>query len=118
MKSIFTKEAFLFLISAFVQRWLSRHLQRDKRFGASPANNYTWGSGDKWFKRRRGPKTTHAAYGKDTEVAGGLAATDNGQHPLPETGYTGTTGGYHTGPIGTSVNPYGYENRRTAATNY
>lgn len=107
--------AFLFLISAFMQLWLGRHHQREKRFGPSPANNYTSGSGNRWFGRRRGPKTTHDAYAKDTEVAGGLAAAD---HPSHETGYTGTTGGYHTGPIGTSVNPYGYENRRTAATNY
>ena len=110
--------AFLFLISAFMQLWLGRHHQREKRFGPSPANNYTSGSGNKWFKRRRGPKTTRDAYGKDTEVAGGLAVTDNGQHLSSETGYTGATSGYHNGPIGTSVNPYGYENRRTAATNY
>lgn len=101
--------AFLFLISAFMQLWLGRHHQREKRFGPSPANNYTSGSGNKWFKRRRGPKTTRAAYAKDTEVAGGLAVADNDLR---------TTGGYHTGPVGTGVNPYGYDNRRTAATNY
>jgi hypothetical protein len=107
--------AFLFLISAFMQLWLGRHHQREKRFGPSPANNYTYGSGNKWFKRRRGPKTTQAAYAKDTEVAGGLNAPDA---PAHETGYTGTTGGYHTGPVGTSVNPYGYDNHRPTATNY
>jgi hypothetical protein len=26
--------------------------------------------------------------------------------------------GYHTHPTGTAVNPYGYDNSRTAATNY
>jgi hypothetical protein len=110
--------AFIFLISAFMQLWLGRHHQREKRFGPSPANNYTSGSGNKWFKRRRGAKTTHAAYAKDSEAAGGLAAADHDLRPSHEPGYTGTTGGYHTGPIGTSVNPYGYENRHTAATNY
>lgn len=28
------------------------------------------------------------------------------------------TNGYHTAPTGTAVNPYGYDNTRTAATNY
>src|SRR5215469_5211100 len=77
--------AFLFLISAFMQLWLGRHHQREKRYGPSPANNYTSGSGNKWFNRRRGPKTTHDAYGKDSEAAGGLAVADHD--------HTGTTGG-------------------------
>jgi hypothetical protein len=138
--------AFLFLFSALIQLWLGRHHQREKRFGPSPKNNYTSGSGNRWFNRKRGPKTTNAAYAKDAEAgAGGLAvpaavAADN-RHSH-ETGYTGTTagdagtftgnkyentnanthipttaGGYHTGPTGTNVNPYGYENR-TAGTNF
>jgi len=118
--------AFLFLTSAFMQLWLGRHHQHEKRFGPSPANNYTSGSGGKWFKRRRGPKTTHAAYAKDTEAAGGLAAADAGTGHGTYTGnkYESTSpsiptaGGYHTGPVGTSVNPYGYGSSRTAATNY
>jgi len=134
--------AFLFLISAFMQLWIGRHHQREKRYGPSPANNYTSGSGNRWFRRRQGPRTTHAAYGKDSEAAGGLAAgglaaADPDTRPSHETGYTGTTagtgtytgnkyeasptiptaGGYHTGPTGTSVNPYGY-GHTTAATNY
>lgn len=130
--------AFLFLTSAFMQFWLGRHHQREKRYGPSPSNNYTSGSGNRWFGRRRGPKTTHAAYAKDAEVADGLGVADHDLRPSHETGYTGTTagtgtytgnkyeatsaiptsGGYHTGPTGTSVNPYGYEATRTAATNY
>jgi len=131
--------AFLFLISAFMQLWIGRHHRREKRYGPSPANNYTSGSGNRWFRRRQGPKTTHAAYTKDAEATGGLAVADHDIRPSHETGYTGTTagtgtgtytgnkyeanptiptaGGYHTGPAGSSVNPYGYEHT-TAATNY
>jgi hypothetical protein len=131
--------AFLFLTSAFMQFWIGRHHQHEKRYGPGPSNNYTSGSGTRWFGRRgRGPRTTHAAYAKDAEATGGLAAADPDIRPSHETGYTGTTAGtgtytgnkyettptiptasgYHTGPMGTSVNPYGYENTRTAATNY
>jgi len=136
--------AILFLFSAIVQLWLGRHHKREKRFGPSPSNNYTSGSGNRWFRRKRGPKTTHAAYNKDAELgalgAGGLAADHTAEYRTShETGYTGTTaghntytgnkydstqpaipttGGYHTGPTGTGVNPYGYENTRTAGTNF
>jgi len=130
--------AFLFLISAIMQLWLARHHQKEKRFGPSPSNNYTKGSGNKWFRRKRSPKTTHAAYQKDAELgavgAGGLAAGHHADfRPSHETGTTvgaptgtftdhkyetqptiPTTGGYHTGPTGTSVNPYGYDNAHTA----
>jgi hypothetical protein len=137
--------AFLFIIAAIVQLWLGRHHRREKRYGPSPANNYTSGSGNRWFRRRRGPKTTNAAYRKDAELgavgAGGLA-TEHHVHDRPsaETGSTGTTagtgtytgtkyepaqthiptaGGYHTGPTVTAVNPYGYDHHHTtAATNY
>jgi len=137
--------AFLFLISAVVQLWLGRHHQKQKKYGPSPANNYTAGSGTKWYKRnKRSSKTTHDSYAKDAELgavgAGGLTAHDAHHadfRPSHETGttvgaphgtYTGnkyeaqptipTTGGYHTGPTGTHVNPYGYENNRTSGTNF
>ena len=125
----------LFLISALTQLAIGRNHQREKRFGPSPANNYTSGSGKKWFRRKRGPRTTHDAYAKDAETgivgggaAGGLAAPDHTVRPSHDTGYTGTTvgnanaythdkynapathGGYHTAPTGTGVNPYGYDN--------
>jgi hypothetical protein len=133
---------FLFIISALVQLWLGRHHQKEKRYGPSPSNNYTTGSGNRWFKRNRAPKTTHDAYGKDAELgavgAGGLAAGHAAGHhndfrPSHETGTTvggptgtfvdhkyetqqthPTTGGYHTGPTGTHANPYGYDNAHTA----
>jgi len=132
--------AFLFIISALVQLWLGRHHQKEKRYGPSPSNNYTTGSGNRWFKRNRGPKTTNQAYQKDAELgavgAGGLAAAHHDDfRPSHETGTTvggptgtftdhkyetqptiPTTGGYHTGPTGSTVNPYGYENTHNAHT--
>lgn len=124
--------AFLFLFAAFIQLWIGRHHQKEKRYGPSPANNYTSGSGNKWFaRRRRGHAATDGAYAKDAEAgvaAGGLAvpaAHDN--RVSHDTAYTGTTaggahdtytgnkyeatqhvptaGGYHTGPTGTGVVP-------------
>jgi len=91
--------AFLFLISAIMQLWLGRHHQKEKRYGPSPSNNYTAGSGTRWFRRKRGPKTTHAAYQKDAELgavgAGGLAAGHHADfRPSHE---TGTTVGAPTG---------------------
>jgi hypothetical protein len=141
--------AFLFLFSALTQLWLARHHQREKRYGPSPKNNYTSGSGGSWFKRRRAAKANKTAH-KDAElgaIGGAGLAAHHVQHAdairtSHETGYTGTTaggtyagekyenthapthpviptnGGYHTGPTGTSVNPYGYDNTAKVATNY
>jgi hypothetical protein len=125
------------LISAVFSLFIGRHHQKEKRIGPSPTNNYTSGSGNRWFKRnKRSPKTTHDAYAKDAELgaAGGLAAGHNAEfRPSHETGTTvgaptgtfvdhkqhnqppiPTTGGYHTGPTGSTVNPYGYDNTQTA----
>jgi hypothetical protein len=135
--------AFIFAISALMHIWLGRNHQREKKFGPSPSNNYTAGSGGRWFKRRRGAKTTHDTYAKDAEAQGALGVPLATVRPSQETGYTGTTagvgdgyardthgstkydthatvpttGGYHTAPQGTGVNPYGYE-QRTAGTNF
>lgn len=135
--------AFIFAISALMHIWLGRNHQREKKFGPSPKNNYTAGSGTRWFKRRRGPKATHDANAKDAEAQGALGVPPAAVRPSQETGYTGTTagigdgytrdtyasdkynthatvptaGGYHTAPTGTGVNPYGYESR-TAGTNF
>jgi len=124
--------AFIFAISALTHVWLARNHQREKKFGPSPKNNYTAGSGSKWFKRRRGHKTSHDAYAKDAEAQGALGVPPAAVRPSQETGYTGTTaghttdayahdkynnhatvpttGGYHTAPAGSGVNPYGYDN--------
>jgi hypothetical protein len=134
--------AFIFLISALFQLWLGRHHQREKRYGPSPANNYGSGSGVRWFRRRRGAKSAHAAAAKDAEVGAFSPTVVGGHHTngytnghttvATDDSYVGnkyettqhnagipTAGGYHTGPAGTSVNPYGYDNtHRTAGTNF
>ena len=127
--------------------WIARHHRKEKKYGPSPANNYTSGSGRRKFWQRK-PRTTHEAYAKDAELApvaaGGAGAgagtaytsqpSYNGRYS-GETGYTGTTQaqsdhyggannkydthtGYHTGPTGTSVNPYGYDHTRSTASNF
>jgi hypothetical protein len=124
--------AILFLFSALVQVALARHHKKEKRYGPSPSNNYTGGSGVKFWQRRR--KNNAVAGGlRDPEMAGSAAAptstlTPGAPHdvrPSHDTAYTGTTvsnpgqyesnkplhGGYHTAPTGT-YNQTGY------ATNY
>lgn len=140
---ILTQLSFLFLISAVVQLCLGRHHKREKAFGPSPTNNYTSGTAGKkkWFGRKnKNATTSNNIYAKDAEATGGLPTTGTEYRTSHETGYTGTTaghdatytgnkyestqpaiptnGGYHTAPTGTGVNPYGYENNRTAGTNF
>lgn len=124
--------SFLFLISAIVQLALGRHHKKEKRFGPSPANNYTAGSGIKFWQRRRKNRGL-----RDPEMAGTVpvTSTTNGTlapgatdyRPSHDTAYTGSTvaphsatyenphkplvGGYHTAPTGTYTNA-------TPATNY
>ncbi|KAL4951141.1 hypothetical protein BDW69DRAFT_43271 [Aspergillus filifer] len=51
---------FFFLISILFQFLLGRHHKREKRFGPSPTNNYTYGSGTKrrgfWNRNKRSPE--------------------------------------------------------------
>lgn len=91
--------AFLFLITALMQIALVRHHRSEKKYGPSPANNYTSGSGRRRFWQRK-PKTTDNTLEKDAElgVAGagvGAAATHHTrQHdlrPSHDTAYTGST---------------------------
>lgn len=121
--------AILFLISAFVQIALSRHHKKEKRFGPSPANGYTAGSGVKFWQRRKARKAHNRAL-RDPEVAtttttthhnGGLATGPTDYRPSHDTAYTGSTvaphnthgdnlhkplvGGYHTAPTGTYNTP-------------
>ncbi|KAF2839707.1 hypothetical protein M501DRAFT_901436, partial [Patellaria atrata CBS 101060] len=89
--------AFLFFLSALTQIWLARHHKKEKRYGPSPSNNYTSGTGRRRFwNRRRGPKTT-----RDAEIGAGHKE----YRPSHDTAYTGSTvapgAGYHTGPTGT-----------------
>lgn len=55
--------SFLFLISILFQILLARHHKREKRFGPSPANGYTWGSRRKFWSRK---KNNAGATGTDT----------------------------------------------------
>ena len=136
----------LFFISAALQVWVARHHRKEKKYGPSPANNYTSGYGKRKFWQRKN-KSAPGTFTKDAEAApvvsggagtgGGLAAGPvYDERPSAETGYTGTTQtqgnqyggannkyethtGYHTGPTGTSVNPYGYDNAmRGTASNF
>jgi hypothetical protein len=122
----------LFLISALVQFCLGRLHKKEKRYGPSPANGYTKGSGVKFFGRKnRKNRSAH-----DAEMAGAIPATGTSTlasapyeyRPSHDTAYTGSTvaptsatydhthkpmtGGYHTAPVGT------YNASHTPATNY
>lgn len=114
--------AFLFPISALVQLAMGRHHKKEKRFGPSPSNNYTRGSGIKFWQRRR---RNNGAL-PDPEMSGATGTLAPGAHdvrPSHDTAYTGSTvaaggyenpnkplaGGYHTAPTGTYRSP---------ATNY
>jgi len=120
--------AFLFLIAALVQFWLGRRHQHEKRYGPSPANGYTSGTGRKGFFRRNRASTRshHKEAGVGAIPAGGVATngrhsyqtntTDGVNHKYDETAFVPAhethapaAGGYHTSP---AVNPYGYENSR------
>lgn len=80
---------FLFLITAVVQLLLVRHHQKEKRFGPSPSNNYTKGSGRRqpFWKRRN--RDTHST--RDAEMATGTVPTTAGYRPSHETHMTGST---------------------------
>jgi hypothetical protein len=106
-----------------VQVWLGRRHVRDRRYGPSPANDYTAGSGIRWWKRRRGARSAHAAAVKEAapdgaftraSAADGPAAprlnphareqpvADNGPQRYSEVYHAG---GYHTAPTGAAVDP-------------
>ncbi|KAI9836757.1 MAG: hypothetical protein M1837_003245 [Sclerophora amabilis] len=74
----------LFLITAVLQFLVAKHHQKEKRYGPSPANNYTTGS------RRRfgfGKKKQHNT--RDAELA--TTGTGHNIRPSHDTGYTGST---------------------------
>ncbi|KAF2829648.1 hypothetical protein CC86DRAFT_285963 [Ophiobolus disseminans] len=122
--------AFLFLISIPMALFLSRHHKKEKRYGPSPSNGYTRGSGVKFWQRnqrKRGLRDPEVGTVPAT-TTGGLVAPGHDVRPSHDTAYTGSTvaapgteyagahhkkglsGGYHTAPTGT------YHN--TPATNY
>lgn len=93
--------AFLFLFLALVQVALVRHHKKEKRFGPSPANNYTSGSGKRrfWNRKREGAAVGGAAAGtaayehhhhKNTATRDPeMGAVDT--RPSHDTAYTGST---------------------------
>jgi len=121
--------AFLFLISIPVQILLSRHHKKEKRFGPSPTNNYTRGTGVKFWQRNKRSTGLRDPEVATTTTAPGatLAPGARDYRPSHDTAYTGSTvgaphtgyesnlnkpvqGGYHSAPTAT----YG----ATPATNY
>jgi hypothetical protein len=126
--------AFLFILSALVQVALRQHHKKEKKYGPSPANGYTAGTGKKPKFWQRGRKQRGVAGHRDPEMAGGVPVVAGngipGHHDTVrqshDTAFTGTTagrtsaaydhnkplvGGYHTAPTGTY-------NHATPATNY
>ena len=75
---------FLFIITAVLQVLLVRHHKKEKRYGPSPANNYTSGTGSTPFWRRN-KKIRNT---RDAEMA---TAGTGAIQPSYDTGYTGTT---------------------------
>jgi len=78
---------FLFLVTAAFEVLLIHHHRKEKRFGPSPANDYTAGSGRRPFwRRRRGPQAT-----RDAEIATAGTVHNAGYRPSHETHMTGST---------------------------
>lgn len=97
--------SFLFAISVLFQVLLGRHHKREKRFGPSPANGYTWGSRRKWWSRKKNTPEEGA-----DALPGHPAPIDvemDGKQPATEKGWFGrnktptptppATGGYGYG---------------------
>ncbi|KIW34208.1 uncharacterized protein PV07_01000 [Cladophialophora immunda] len=108
---------FLFLITAGMQMMLARHHKKEKRYGPSPANNYTKGFGRRPFwKRNRANGTT-----RDAEMATGTTPT-GAYRPSHETGMTGST--MQGGHVPVTSEPkygqpgYGMQGYSAPATNY
>ncbi|KAF2151732.1 hypothetical protein K461DRAFT_279226 [Myriangium duriaei CBS 260.36] len=95
--------AFLFLVLGFTQLLLVRSHKKDKRYGPSPANNYTSGTGSRgrfWQRNKRGHAGDAAAAGA---IGGTAAAHHHHSHnrdpemagvdtrPSHDTAFTGST---------------------------
>ena len=79
---------FLFLITPIFQLMLVRHHKKEKRYGPSPSNDYTTGTGRRPFWKRNGRK--NKANTRDAEMATGTSPAA-GYRPSHETGMTGST---------------------------
>ncbi|SMY20328.1 unnamed protein product [Zymoseptoria tritici ST99CH_1A5] len=119
--------AFLFLVAAAFQVLLVRSHKKEKRYGPSPANNYTSGSAKRnfWQRKKKEPVMARdAEMGSTTSPP--LAVPHHDNRPSYETGTTvgggnghltatqidkvvgadGSHSGYYTQPTGTAANPY------------
>jgi hypothetical protein len=104
--------SFFFLISILFQVLLARHHKREKRFGPSPANNYTYGTGRKWWGRKK--NNPEASGGVDTlpthptpadiEMGGEKQPQKNWFGSWGKNKHAAATGTHATGP----QNGYGY----------
>ncbi|KAK6384920.1 hypothetical protein LTS17_002483 [Exophiala oligosperma] len=123
---------FLFLITAIVQFLLARHHQKEKRFGPSPSNNYTSGTGRRrpfWRRNKAARGTRDAEMATGGAVAAGAVAGShhhghgNTVRPSHETGMTGSTMN-NTGAAPYATEPkygqpgYGNAGYNPPATNY
>ncbi|KAF2858137.1 hypothetical protein K470DRAFT_221939 [Piedraia hortae CBS 480.64] len=91
--------ALLFFLAAVLQIALVRQHKKHKRYGPSPANNYTSGPGKRHGLFGKKKKATHDAELGTAGTAGavgagtgaGLAAPAHEMRPSADTAYTGTT---------------------------
>ncbi len=100
-----TSQSVLFLVSALLQVFVARHHQKEKKYGPSPSNNYTSGSGNRKLWARKPKATTdeyaNNGFARDSEMgtvtSTGLAVdhprTMRPSHESNVTGYTGSTVG-------------------------
>ncbi|PYI23728.1 hypothetical protein BO86DRAFT_349940 [Aspergillus japonicus CBS 114.51] len=111
---------FLFLISILFQVLLARHHKREKRFGPSPANGYTYGTGTQrrgffWRRNKNNPETASA----DDMLPSHPAPRDVelGSSPTEKTSGTGGlfTRNKHTAPEAAAPPGYGYGNSAYSA---
>ena len=108
----FKPRSILFLLSAALEIVLSRARKREKRYGPSPANNYTSGSGKRRFWQKKNNKNkTH------TLGAGALVAEEkhhsrnkrNSERISDDTAMTGTTAPVVDNSYGGPNNKYSQE---------
>lgn len=123
---------FFFVFSAALELALLRHHRKEKRFGPSPANDYTSGYGSKrrgifgWRRNRAGtgmsqdpntlpqhstPADVRDSYATETTRVGDGVTPTNTYNKYGEAGY-GHTGGVTQPPVGThpaaGTHPHGY----------
>ena len=91
---------FLFLVSVFSQVFLSRSHKREKRYGPSPANNYTSGSGKRRPWQRKKKAKGDAELGAFS--SGGLKDDNHRSSDI-----TGTTAPVNDTPYGGDTRKYG-----------